>query len=116
VKTSGLGLKVYFQTDTSFNYFEISGIGAQGPSTKHSVRKGRLVPPDWPPRPGFHGFHVFAPRHFFLDRGGSAGSFNLFGGCSYDIKSDQRGVCLHVEGADGDISDAIYYEDIRPGE
>jgi hypothetical protein len=116
VKTSRLGLEVYFQSDTSFNYFTISRIGPQGPSTKHSVRKGRLVPPDWPPRPGFPGFNLFAPRHFFLDRGGSAGSFNLFGGCDYDIKSDERGVYLHVEGADGDTSDMVYNEDIRPGE
>jgi hypothetical protein len=113
VKPRGLGLEVYFQADTSFNILTINPMGARGPSTSHSVRKGRLVSPDVPPQPGLH---LFAPRHFFLDRGGSASSFNLFGGCSYEIKTDQRGAYLHVEGAEGDISDAVYNEDIRPGE
>jgi hypothetical protein len=113
VKTTRLGLKVYFQPDISANFFSINRTGAEGSSTQHSVRKGRLVPPDVPPRPGFH---LFAPRYFFLDRGGSASGFNLWGGCSYEIKSDQHGMYLHVEGADGDTLDAVYNEDIRPGE
>jgi hypothetical protein len=113
VKTTRLGLKVYFQPNVSFNIFSINRTGAEGSSTHHSVRKGRLVPPDNPPRPGFH---LFALRYFFLDRGGSASSFNIWGGCSYEIKSDPHGMYLRVEGADGDTSDAVYNEDIRPGE
>jgi hypothetical protein len=114
VKTSGLGLNVYFQPDTTFNFFTINQVGPEGPSTKHSVRKGRLVPPDVPHRPGFH---VFAPRHFFLDRGGTANSFNIWGGCSYEAKFDKLlGLYLHVDGAEGDTSDVVYNEDIRPGE
>ena len=113
VKTTRLGLKVYFQPDVSANYLSINRTGAEGASTQHSVRKGRLVPPDVPPR---HGLHLFAPRYFFLDRGGSASGFNLWGGCSFEVKSDQNGMYLHVEGADGDTSDAVYNEDILPSE
>lgn len=113
VITTRLGLKVYFEPGLSVNFFSINRTGVEGASTKHSIRKGRLVPPDVPPRSGFH---LFAPHYFFLDRGGSASGFNIWGGCSYEIKSDQHGVYLHVEGADGDTSDAVYNEDIRPGE
>jgi hypothetical protein len=113
VKTTRLGLKVYIQRDVSANFFSINRTGAEGATTNHSVRNGRIVPPDVPPR---HGLHLFAPRYFFLDRGGSASGFNLWGGCSFEIKSDQHGMYLHVEGADGDISDAVYNEDIRPDE
>jgi len=113
VRTTRLGLKVYFQPGINANLFTINRTGVEGASTNHSVRNGRIVPPDVPPR---HGLHLFAPRYFFLDQGGSASGFNLWGGCSYDIKSDQHGIYLHVEGADGDISDAFYTEDIRPGE
>jgi hypothetical protein len=113
VKTTRLGLKVYFEPDSSINFFNINRTGADGAPTKHSVRKGRLVPQDMPSRPGFH---PFAPRYFYLDRDGSATSFNFWGGCSYEIKSDQHGVYLHVEGSDGDTSIDVYSEDIRPGE
>lgn len=95
------------------DFFAISPSGPQGPPTSHSVRKGRLVPKDFPARPGFH---PFAPRHFFLDRGGSAQSLLLFGGCSYEVEPGQRGAYLHVEGAEGDTSDVFFNEDIYPDE
>jgi hypothetical protein len=109
VKANRLGLDVYFQPDTDFDFFAISPSHSEGPSTSHSVRKGRLVPKDFPTRPGFH---PFAPRHFFLDRGGSAQSVLLFGGCSYKVEPGQRGAYLHVEGAEGDTSDVFFNEDI----
>jgi hypothetical protein len=71
------------------------------------------VPKDFPARSGLH---PFAPRHFFLDGGGSAQSLILFGGCSYEVQSEQRGAYLHVEGAEGDTSDVFYNEDIQPNE
>ena len=111
VKPSGLGLQVYLQPNASINLLTVNQKGPGGMSTHYSVRKGRVVAPDNPPRPGFH---PFAPRHFFLDQRGSADSFNIFGGCSYEIRSDAGGTYLHVVDPGGDTDESVYEENIRP--
>lgn len=114
VKARGSGLEVYFEPDTIFIFFSINQRGDEGAAKKYSVANGRLVTYT-PTIQLHHGWHPFAPRHFFLDRSGSASSFNFFGGCSYDVKSDQNGLYLHVQGAEGDTSDMVYERDFRPG-
>jgi hypothetical protein len=75
----------------------------------YSIVNGRIVPADSP-----HGFHPFASRHFFLRRGDVAGTFEMFGGCSYEIESDQIGLYLHTECEPGDTDPNTYTDDIRP--
>lgn len=114
VEAKGLGLEVYFESDAVFNYFSVNRHGMEGAEKRYSVAHGgHLVAHDGAIQ-SRKGWHPFSPRHFFLDQGGTAGSFNLFGGCTYVLNSDKLGAFLHVQGADGDTSDAVYDEEIRP--
>ena len=92
----------------------INRTGAEGTTTNHSVRTA-----DQSARRSASAWTSSSCPSLLLSRSGSYHGRRIDlirAAAPSESESDQRGMYLHVEGADGDISDADYDEDIRPDE
>jgi hypothetical protein len=112
VEASGRGLKVFFGTDVNevpSNGFRAGGLtvdraGGHVPSKRYAIKNGRVEDK-----------YLRSSRSLLLYVGDSAGTFNGFGGCSYEVKVDEDGPYLDVNGTAGDLDLSTYIAWYRPG-
>jgi hypothetical protein len=113
VEASDRGLKVFFGTDANeipSNGFRAGGLtvnraGSHVPSKRYAIKNGRLKGQ----------FQLISSRYLVLNVGDSAGTFNGFGGCFYEVKVDKDGPYLDVNGTAGDLDLSSYVAWYRPG-
>lgn len=113
IEASGHGLKVIFGTDVNelpSNGFRAGGLtvtrsGGHGASTRYAIKNGRLK----------RQYQLLSSRYLLLNVGDSAGTFNGFGGCSYEVQVDEQGSYLDVKGSLGDTETSSYIAWYRPG-
>jgi hypothetical protein len=74
------------------------------PSKRYAIKNGRVEDK-----------YLRSSRSLLLYVGDSAGTFNGFGGCSYEVKVDEDGPYLDVNGTAGDLDLSTYIAWYRPG-